>query len=679
MLILNRIVEVLKEKSIKEKHIQVALPKLWKIKNSLNLLKESKEEIFVNPYVYLKEVIEECFLKYADDNKNYHQSIQQMNQIKNNKGSWIKDSIVYSALIRCCSSYDMDSSGFLEDRNSYGLKEGGTFIKMLWVLPSLKEMGIDVLYLLPVSLHSRYAKKGELGSPYSTKDFNSLDEDLSDPLVGDKISLEEQFLALVEACHILDIKVLIDFIPRTTAIDSVLLKDHPEWFYWIKTSELENYKPPFAPGIKKNTTAFPKYYAKLFSSFEVRNHILKFQHNPKESNPKLWNEIINKDLDLTTNIEENFGLSVSPAFSDCINDIQPIWSDVSYLRLFLDHPLYSSPYLDFSDDIAPYLLYDVAKASLNPGEIINSELWEFLSDVIVNYQKKYGIDGARIDMGHALPNALIEMIMNKARSIDPNFAFVAEELNPSRTKYAKKQKYNCAVGDSFIRLPRIRSGRFKSFVKETTKSSLPLFAAVETHDSPRAVTREGGKKFAVTATLFSFFMPAIIPFINCGQELLEKQPINTGLDCDSNSKYLLEKSDTYYGKLALFDRYQFHYSSSDRNFIKKISEAASIRRKYQKYLVDPKAVIHLKAKPQRFICALAYKMTSSFLLVLVNLDLRNSCDYQIQFPRLIINSKLNQIKQHFSNPQGKLVYQLNNSKEIQINLRAGEIKVLELF
>jgi len=61
------------------------------------------------------------------------------------------------------------------------------------------------------------------------------------------IDVQEQFKALVQAAHLLGIRIVLDFIPRTAARDSDLIKEHPDWFYWIKIEELASYKPPYVP------------------------------------------------------------------------------------------------------------------------------------------------------------------------------------------------------------------------------------------------------------------------------------------------------------------------------------------------------------------------------------------------------------------------------------------------
>ena len=61
-----------------------------------------------------------------------------------------------------------------------------------------------------------------------------------------------------------------------------------------------------------------------------------------------------------------------------------------------------------------------------------------LSNIIPHYQQQYGIDGARIDMGHALPSELVNRIIANARINDKDFCFIAEELQEENAKVFKR-------------------------------------------------------------------------------------------------------------------------------------------------------------------------------------------------------------------------------------------------
>lgn len=602
-----------------EKHnrhvFNYVIPTLWDTQDVLvgSKINVRNNHLIVNPYEYYQSLINQVFLKHSPLKKE-----------TNTNGDWIKNSFVYSMMIRASASYDHDRTGLLEDQNMYGLQETGSFIKALAYLPTLKKMGINVLYLLPISKYSRKNKKGELGSPYGVSNFFTLDEGLADNLVGD-LPIEVQFKALVEACHCLNIKVVIDIIPRTNSVNSDYIKDHPEWFYWVDTDDLADYRPPMVNTLNHGLPAKEEYFEELFSSDEVIAHIKKFKPNPKQLNPSLWNELLkihtnNPELDFNELVESKFNMSVAPAFSDRINDPQPAWTDVTFFRLYLDHPQASKKYLETIGDVAPYILYDVAKASYNPGNIINQPLWDTIENIIPSYIKEYGIDGARIDMGHALPNPLVASIIKKARDLNPDFAFIAEELDVENAASSLEKGYNMIIGDGFIRLPRVKEGLFNSFVYGAINLEAPMFAVGETHDSPRLAAREGGEDLNEMITLFNLFIPNTIPFLNSGQELYEKQPMNTGLDCRVNEAFLLEETDPMYGKLALFDRVMFNYTHPKASdLIDKLHILSKIRNDYLHAIHDSESIYPLGfSAPWDRAAGIAYTKENSCLLVLVN-------------------------------------------------------------
>ena len=96
----------------------------------------------------------------------------------------------------------------------------GSFLKSMALLPLLKKLGVDVVYLLPVLERGTKYHKGELGSPYAIRNHYRLDSTLNDPLLRKAgIGAEEEFKAFVEACHCLGMKVMLDFVFRTASRD----------------------------------------------------------------------------------------------------------------------------------------------------------------------------------------------------------------------------------------------------------------------------------------------------------------------------------------------------------------------------------------------------------------------------------------------------------------------------
>jgi hypothetical protein len=194
----------------------------------------------------------------------------------------------------------------------------------------------------------------------------------------------------------------------------------------------------------------------------------------------------------------------------------------------------------------------------------NEPLWDLLSGVIPYYQKKFGIDGARIDMGHALPRKLVDRIIRNARQVDPHFCFIAEEMEIERAALAREAGYNMILGDGFLQEPRVLEYKTHHYMYDARHLPCPVYACGETHDTPRLAAREGGRSLARMLTILNMFMPNGVPFINSGQEVYELQPMNTGVDCRPNEAYMLDPKDPYYGRLALFDRYALHYLNPGR-------------------------------------------------------------------------------------------------------------------
>ena len=587
---LKKLLDVLKGHEHKNETYNYVIPDLWNAwgYQGEEMVRTSWGELIVNPYHFYSQVIESFILPKAEDEVNYNQSLSLIKQSYQDKpgylgGDWIKDSVVYSMMVRTSTAWDHDRSGDLENHNLYNLNETGTFVKSLVLLPLLKKMGVDTVYMLPISKFSLKDKKGELGSPYGVSNFFEIDQSLKDNMTGSEMTVEEEFQAFVEACHILDMKVMIDIIPRTNSVESDLILEHPDWFYWVYTDTFHEYYPPYVPGLGSTLTPKPEYLPYVYASEAVWNHIHKFSYAPNVIDPEKWERVVKEYhetegasiLDL---VNREFGLTVAPAFSDHINDVQPPWTDVTFFRMYLDHPVESQKYLG-GQELPPYILFDTIKSNLYKGNIINEGLWATLSNIIPHYQQHYGIDGARIDMGHALPSELVNRIIANARTNDPDFCFIAEELQEENAKVSRDNGYNMIIGYGFYQEPRVYEHRTHNFMYESRHLPCPVFAGGETHDTPRLAARDGGRTLSKMLTVMNMFMPNGVPFINSGQEVYETQPMNTGLDCRDYEQYMLPQNDRYFGKLALFDKFALHYLNHMRWELPDTLEAVSQIRK----------------------------------------------------------------------------------------------------
>ncbi|QQS49654.1 MAG: alpha-amylase [Bacteroidota bacterium] len=102
----------------------------------------------------------------------------------------------------------------------------GTFDAFAAHLPRLKEMGVGILWLMPINPIGVEKRLGSLGSYYSISNYQAIN-----PEFGNMTDFKE----LVEAIHDAGMYVVIDWVANHTSWDNVLTTAHPE-FYVTNTS-----------------------------------------------------------------------------------------------------------------------------------------------------------------------------------------------------------------------------------------------------------------------------------------------------------------------------------------------------------------------------------------------------------------------------------------------------------
>ncbi len=113
----------------------------------------------------------------------------------------------------------------------------GTLADVTADLPRLRQMGVDVVWFMPIHPIGQLNKKGELGCPYSIQDYRSVN-----PEYGHKKAFE----TLCQYAHALGLKVMIDVVYNHTSHDALLTTQHPEWFYRDKNGRFTNTEPDWA-------------------------------------------------------------------------------------------------------------------------------------------------------------------------------------------------------------------------------------------------------------------------------------------------------------------------------------------------------------------------------------------------------------------------------------------------
>lgn len=113
------------------------------------------------------------------------------------------------------------ANAVLYECNIRQFSKEGNFAGVQKQLPRLKELGVDILWLMPVHPIGRERRKGSLGSPYSVQDYYAVNPDF-----GTLDDLKN----LVKEAHNLGLKVVLDWVPNHTSWDAEWKKNHPEYY-----------------------------------------------------------------------------------------------------------------------------------------------------------------------------------------------------------------------------------------------------------------------------------------------------------------------------------------------------------------------------------------------------------------------------------------------------------------
>ncbi len=126
---------------------------------------------------------------------------------------WVRDAVIYQIWERAYS-------------------QKGDFNSITADLDRIKDLGVDVLWLMPVHPIGQVKKKGSVGSPYAVKDYYGVNPDYGTPA---------DLKRLVAEAHKRNLKVIIDVVLNHTAWDNKLITEHPEFY---KKNEKGEIVPP---------------------------------------------------------------------------------------------------------------------------------------------------------------------------------------------------------------------------------------------------------------------------------------------------------------------------------------------------------------------------------------------------------------------------------------------------
>ena len=123
---------------------------------------------------------------------------------------WAKDAVIYEV-------------------NTRQFSEAGTFEAFQEHLPRLKELGVDILWFMPIHPIGEEKRKGTLGSYYSIRDYKAVNSEFGDL---------ESFKTLVDKAHEMGFKVILDWVANHTSFDHAWATEHPEWYNRDENGEI---------------------------------------------------------------------------------------------------------------------------------------------------------------------------------------------------------------------------------------------------------------------------------------------------------------------------------------------------------------------------------------------------------------------------------------------------------
>ena len=97
----------------------------------------------------------------------------------------------------------------------------GTFVAFSKHLPRLKDMGVQILWFMPITPISEKGRLGSLGSYYAIRNYTE---------VNPEFGTIEDFKTLVIEAHEMGFKIIIDFVADHTGNDHPWVTEHPEFY-----------------------------------------------------------------------------------------------------------------------------------------------------------------------------------------------------------------------------------------------------------------------------------------------------------------------------------------------------------------------------------------------------------------------------------------------------------------
>ena len=97
----------------------------------------------------------------------------------------------------------------------------GTFKGVERQVDRLADLGVDVIWLMPIYKLGDKDKIGSYSSPYAVKDYKAVNPDMGS---------EADLRSLISKCHAAGMEVWFDWVGNHTSTDNVWVTSHPEYY-----------------------------------------------------------------------------------------------------------------------------------------------------------------------------------------------------------------------------------------------------------------------------------------------------------------------------------------------------------------------------------------------------------------------------------------------------------------
>lgn len=119
------------------------------------------------------------------------------------------------------SAIDWSYDSNIYEINTRQYTQEGTFNAFAKELPRLKDMGVEILWFMPVTPISFERRKGTLGSYYACSDYTS---------INPEYGTLDDFKNLVKSAQGMGFKVIIDWVANHTGWDHRWTQEHPDYY-----------------------------------------------------------------------------------------------------------------------------------------------------------------------------------------------------------------------------------------------------------------------------------------------------------------------------------------------------------------------------------------------------------------------------------------------------------------